>query len=94
MKSLMISLLLIFSSTVALAQECIGSKKANTGMVFLHGMDSPEFGPQERKTREHLVQIAKELDIAFALPRSPMKCPTKYRLVQVAPGKTANLLQI
>ena len=81
MKSLIITLFLVYTSTTVLAQECIGSKTAKAGMVFLHGMDSPEFGPQERKTREHFAKMAKELDIAFALPRSPMKCPTKPHLV-------------
>lgn len=81
MKSLILLLFFIYTATTALAQDCIGPKNAKAGMVFLHGMDSPEFGPQERKTREHLAKIAGELDIAFALPRSTMKCPTKPDLV-------------
>ena len=81
MKSLIIYLFLISTSLPVFSQECIGPKTAKIGMVFLHGMDSPEFGPQERKTREHFTKMAKELDIAFALPRSPMKCPTKPHLV-------------
>ncbi len=56
--------------------ECIGPVKASKFVVYLHGMDSLSPSAQELANRKTLGDIAKKLNIRFALPRATKPCPT------------------
>ncbi|MEK6555146.1 MAG: hypothetical protein AABZ31_07900 [Bdellovibrionota bacterium] len=57
--------------------ECIGSVKANRFIVYLHGIDTESPSLQELENRGVLKELAKSLNIRFALPRAKVACPTK-----------------
>ena len=73
--NLIILLILLPVASLA-ATECIGPLKANKFIVYLHGMDSISPSAQELRNREILGDLAKDLNIRFAIPRATRACPT------------------
>jgi hypothetical protein len=60
------------------AVQCLGDTiLAKRWVVYLHGMDSPSVSPQENENRKTLAELAEELHLRIALPRSSMTCPTQ-----------------
>lgn len=63
--------------TGSLEVSCIGPESADTFAIYLHGMDSVVPSQHELGNRAILKDIAKALNIRFALPRAGMECPTQ-----------------
>lgn len=55
--------------------SCIGPTNADNFVIYLHGMDSVMPSQQELHNRDILNNIAKILNIRFAIPRAQAQCP-------------------
>ena len=49
---------------------CYGPKNAKNALIYFHGLDQPSVGELERANRVKLKQIAEDLEIRIALPRT------------------------
>lgn len=60
------------------AAQCLGDRiGAKQQVIYLHGMDTPSLSPLEIRNRKILTELAGEMNLRIALPRSPLPCPTK-----------------
>ncbi len=76
MRQLLTLSIFFFTASLALsATECIGPANAKKSIVYLHGMDTEFPSSQELGNRVVLSELAKKLNIRFALPRAKDKCP-------------------
>lgn len=66
---------IILNSHFSFATECIGSKDSQIAAIYLHGMDSEAPSTQELQNRNRLTNIAKSLNLGFAIPRATERCP-------------------
>ncbi len=76
MRFFIIFLISSIGSAAFCSTDCIGPETATKYIVYLHGMDTVLPSPQERGNRSILEELAKNLNIRFALPRATDKCPT------------------
>lgn len=82
MRQMFIASILFFTASLALsATECIGPENAKKSIVYLHGMDTESPSSQELGNRAVLNELAKKLNIRFALPRAKEKCPPNPKQV-------------
>jgi predicted esterase len=54
---------------------CIGPESAKNHAIYLHGMDTASPSSHELKIRDRLGQLAQDLDMRIAVPRSQNICP-------------------
>jgi hypothetical protein len=83
-------ILFIYCNTPALAIEatCEGSSEAKNHIIYLHGLDTEPSSPSEQATRAKLSEMAQELDLRIAFPRSQDLCPDEA-LKRYSPDRPA-----
>lgn len=79
MRYLLVTLFILFCPLQlwSKSKNCYGPSSAKHGIIYLHGLDEPKMEALERNHRKLLGELAQQLKIRIATPRSSRLCSGK-----------------